>query len=339
LAARYQISEADASVIQAKLWNNPTFNIEQGVYAGVNVKYCQNIFKLFTFVSPYNPNFKISHMFRVLWILLILPLPVFSQVFPLQDMDVVPQAVISGSAILTGQDFRDYLKGSGDIFLEYGFRSLLVQDLRWKANHVVFEAYEMSDPCAAYGIYSVLKPDCRTRDTLTSFDCFSPSGYSAAYGRFFLRISSDSPSGEDRMFFSKLVRKFVNNNPDTLFQLPSVFIQDLVRRFGKDPWCTKGILGVQHIPVPWQDLFTMVRNTMFVVILPFERDVYFARISFTALSDKNTFLKRAELMNGIYPIPNTTTLNGLYREYRQIDETSIYFLECQLPFSISSLVP
>jgi len=32
LAAKYQISEADASVIQAKLWANPTFNIEQGAY-------------------------------------------------------------------------------------------------------------------------------------------------------------------------------------------------------------------------------------------------------------------------------------------------------------------
>jgi cobalt-zinc-cadmium efflux system outer membrane protein len=32
LAARYQISEADAAVIQAKLWANPTFSIEQGAF-------------------------------------------------------------------------------------------------------------------------------------------------------------------------------------------------------------------------------------------------------------------------------------------------------------------
>ena len=129
------------------------------------------------------------------------------------------------------------------------------------------------------------------------------------------------------------------NNPDSTFQLPSEFTQTLIRRFGRDPYCTKGVLGVNHTPVPWQDLFTMVRNTMFVVILPFERDVYFARISFTSQSDKNTFLNRAGLMNGFNPVPNTTTQFGLYREYRQIDDTNIYFLECQLPFSISSIVP
>jgi len=32
LAAKYQISEADAAVIQARLWANPTFSIEQGAY-------------------------------------------------------------------------------------------------------------------------------------------------------------------------------------------------------------------------------------------------------------------------------------------------------------------
>jgi hypothetical protein len=277
-------------------------------------------------------------MLRFLWIFLILPLHLFSQVFPLQDHDVT-QSLISHTAILTGQDFRDYLKGSGDVFLEYGFRRLLVQDLRWKNELVVFEAYEMADPCSAYGIFSVSLDGCRSRDTLTSFDCFSTSGYQAAYGRFYLRITSEMPSSGDEEFFSLLTRKFMINNPDTLFQLPYIFLQDLIRRYGRDPYCTKGVLGVQHTPVPWQSLFTMVRNTMFVVILPLERDVYFARISFTEPRDRNTFLKRAGFLQGYSPVPNITTPDGLYREYRQIDDTNIYFLECQLPFSISSLVP
>jgi cobalt-zinc-cadmium efflux system outer membrane protein len=32
LAAKYEINEADAAIIQAKLWDNPNLNIEQGVY-------------------------------------------------------------------------------------------------------------------------------------------------------------------------------------------------------------------------------------------------------------------------------------------------------------------
>ena len=277
-------------------------------------------------------------MSRLLWIILIFPLQLFSQVMPLHDNDV-PEVLISQTSVLTGQDFRDYLKGSGETILEYGFRSLLVQDLRWKTEHVILEAYEMVDPTSAYGIYSVSKNGCLTRDSLTSFDCFSRASYHAAFGRFYLKITTDVPTPGDKEFFAVLAKKIMSNNPDSLFQLPAVFQQNLIRRFGRDPYCTRGVLGVKHTPVPWQDLFTMVRNTMFVVILPFERDVYFARISFTAESDKLTFLQRAGMMDGFSPLPNITTSDGLYREFRQIDDTNIYFLECQLPFSISSLVP
>jgi outer membrane protein, heavy metal efflux system len=39
LAAKYQIAEADAAVIQAKLWDNPNLNIEQGAYNSTTKKW------------------------------------------------------------------------------------------------------------------------------------------------------------------------------------------------------------------------------------------------------------------------------------------------------------
>jgi cobalt-zinc-cadmium efflux system outer membrane protein len=39
LAARYQINEADAAVIQAKLWDNPNISVEQGAYNSDNKKW------------------------------------------------------------------------------------------------------------------------------------------------------------------------------------------------------------------------------------------------------------------------------------------------------------
>jgi len=272
------------------------------------------------------------------YFLLLIPIQLFSQVMPLQDTDI-PQALISSTAVLTGQDFRDHMKGSGEMYLEYGFRSLLVQDIRWNSEHIILEAFEMTDPTSAYGVYSVNVPFGNTRDSLTSFDCFSPGMYQAAYGRFYLRIKSETPTNADKSMFSLIARKFMGNNPDSLFKMPGIFLQNPIRRFGKDPWCTKGVIGVQHTPVSWQDLFSMVRNIMFVVILPFDRDVIFARISFTSVSDKMTFLKRAGMLDGFTPLASVTTSDGMYREYRQIDETNIYFLESQLPFGISSIVP
>ena len=39
LAAKYQIKEADAAMIQARLWDNPNFNFEQGAYNGDTKKW------------------------------------------------------------------------------------------------------------------------------------------------------------------------------------------------------------------------------------------------------------------------------------------------------------
>ena len=39
LASRYQINEADATIIQAKLWDNPNLNLEQGAYNSVTGKW------------------------------------------------------------------------------------------------------------------------------------------------------------------------------------------------------------------------------------------------------------------------------------------------------------
>ncbi len=54
LAAKYQIEEADAAVIQAKLWDNPNLNIEQGAYNRTTKKWfdiSQNQVKLLLFCS------------------------------------------------------------------------------------------------------------------------------------------------------------------------------------------------------------------------------------------------------------------------------------------------
>src|SRR5208337_5181214 len=39
LAAKYQVKEADAAVIQAKLWANPNLSLEQGAYNPQNKKW------------------------------------------------------------------------------------------------------------------------------------------------------------------------------------------------------------------------------------------------------------------------------------------------------------
>jgi hypothetical protein len=275
-----------------------------------------------------------------LFIFLFLLMPVFliAQPVPLHDYDV-PGAQISAATNYTPDNFRNYIQSGGDVMMEYGLKNLMVQELRFPDSHITVEVFEMGDLRSAYGLYSVSVMKCRAQSLVTAFDCYDGSSYRACQGRFYYHFSSETPGPADRNHFADLAGLLIKNNPDSSILLPSVFNTDLIRRFGKDPFCVKGTLGIQQTPFPWQDLFTMVRATMFAIILPFDRDVYFADVIFQSQADRNTFLKRAGMMDGFNPLVSITTPDGMYREYRQISDTHIYFLECQLPFPISRIAP
>lgn len=49
----------------------------------------------------------------------------------------------------------DYIDGGADIFLEYGFDALAVQEYANNDRSILVEIYKMKDSCAAFGIYSL----------------------------------------------------------------------------------------------------------------------------------------------------------------------------------------
>lgn len=54
-----------------------------------------------------------------------------------------------------GEDLYTYIDGGAEIYQEYGFRRVVVQDYRDAAGKSVsLEIFEMSDPAAAFGIYT-----------------------------------------------------------------------------------------------------------------------------------------------------------------------------------------
>ena len=54
-----------------------------------------------------------------------------------------------------GQDLFTYIDGGADIYLEYGFREVLVQDYEGPAGKTISaEIFEMADPGAAFGMYT-----------------------------------------------------------------------------------------------------------------------------------------------------------------------------------------
>lgn len=71
----------------------------------------------------------------------------------------VPDKLISGwarsgpSAVFRGGNLFDYIDGGAEIFLEFGFDRLLVQDYKKEGSEIVLELFQMESPESALGIY------------------------------------------------------------------------------------------------------------------------------------------------------------------------------------------
>ncbi len=87
--------------------------------------------------------------------------PVFSQriaeappgLLPAHD-EIAGLTAADTARIFRGEELYRHIDGGADLFFEYGFKEVVVQDYDQPVP-LNCEIYEMSDPAAAYGIYSV----------------------------------------------------------------------------------------------------------------------------------------------------------------------------------------
>ncbi|NCA76166.1 MAG: hypothetical protein EOM90_07515 [Alphaproteobacteria bacterium] len=233
----------------------------------------------------------------------------------------------------------NYNPGNTDLLLEFGFRSLLIQEYQYADRSVRLEVYKLGSPESAFGIYSLSVIKCSLRDTLTRFDCLGSHQYQAAYGSYYLVMTPISGGGLDFDFFNRLTTVLQMKNPQPEFELPEPFNHPNLLSSRSNLAFVLGPAGMQNCMYPWQNLFLGIHFGMYATLLAHpDFDVYFARIRFANPQGLMTFLGKAGLTDRGIPVPNTNTNDGLYREFQQIDDLTIYFLQSQEPFPIMAIL-
>ena len=71
--------------------------------------------------------------------------------------EILPWAACDQGRQYQGQELFDYMDGGADIYLEFGFDRVLVQEYALGAHVIELEIYRMSDAAAAFGMYSIKK--------------------------------------------------------------------------------------------------------------------------------------------------------------------------------------
>ena len=121
--------------------------------------------------------------------------------------------------VFTGEGLYGFMNGAADLFLEYGFKSLVNRDMVYKGEAFTVDIYEMPNPENAFGIYSMHVFRCQHADSLGAIDCFSPYQLQAVVDNLYISIVFPSGSMKAQQIAGELIPLFI---PDKQTSMPAI---------------------------------------------------------------------------------------------------------------------
>ncbi|TVR73578.1 MAG: hypothetical protein EA408_04550 [Marinilabiliales bacterium] len=115
---------------------------------------------------------------------------------PLLAPSDLPGAVISRSEIFVGGALWGLINGAADLYYEYGFDRMALQEIGWEGENFRLELYRMDNPVAAYGIFSVSVHGCEEGGPASTGYCINRFQYQMYSGGYYLSLINYS--GSDR---------------------------------------------------------------------------------------------------------------------------------------------
>ena len=175
--------------------------------------------------------------------------------FPALNSKDIPDGKIIRASYFGGEALWGIIDGGADIYLEYGFDKLLLQEIAWKQTNFRVEFYRMIDPTSAYGIFSVSHFKCDKRDTLSKYVCITPFQVQCALGRFYVSIANDKGTKEAELLTIKLFEIILSRSKETLFEIPARFSKPEFASQIQNLKVIKGSLGFQNGFPTWSEKF------------------------------------------------------------------------------------
>lgn len=256
------------------------------------------------------------------------------------DTDM-PGLLLLGQDKYEGEGLNEYLSGAADLYLEYGFSRLLIENYMFVKDKATLEVYKMGDAASAFGIYSLSVSKCRNWNQFGNFSCSTPKGVAACSGNLFIYASNTTGTASAQGLCEQLVKSVVDKNPQEQWYAPPLAQSARAAPFTHTLRYFKGLLGIRKGLPYWAGIFENLPFEMYTInISDHNTNAVLARIIFPDQSALSSFISRAGL-NVMSPggTPGMTG-NGLYRSWYKINNATIVFLESNSPtLNIKDFVP
>jgi hypothetical protein len=173
---------------------------------------------------------------------------------------------ITRHEIFNGSELWGLINGGADLYLEYGFDKLLLQEITLNGEQFRIEINQMQDEISAFGIYSVSVYQCLEKGKLTENDCVNAYQYQFAKGNIYTSLINYSGSEKARQVSFQMAEKLIMAIEPEAKDQPKYS----VRKSNPDREIVssvyKGILGLQNGMPQWFSLFEGVGDFTLMVM-------------------------------------------------------------------------
>ncbi|MFC2097802.1 DUF6599 family protein, partial [Bacteroidota bacterium] len=182
------------------------------------------------------------------------------------------------------------INGGADVYLEYGFKNLVFQEVKKDNNNFRIEIYCMNNAESAFGIYSISCFKCEKRNSISGFDCLNQYQLQALNGIMYISIINETGSSEDQEFSKIIAKKIIDKNGIKEFDYPDFFKNAVFSKYLERIKHFNGTLGIQNGNPLMTDRFENFSDYKYYSL--FIGDNFkLSHIEFQSENEVNTFLK------------------------------------------------
>ena len=151
-----------------------------------------------------------------------------SQEMPMLDSSDIPRAKFASLKTYSGHGLYDYMDGGAELYMEYGFDKLCIQEIELTGEKLTVQVYRMADLKSAFGIYSLYPYKCDSSTRLTRCECATRYQYLAERNKFYYSVINQEGSvlaRQQSLYIARILAGKIH--PDSI-PWPDLFNMDLL---------------------------------------------------------------------------------------------------------------
>lgn len=164
--------------------------------------------------------------------------------FPVLTPDSIPFLQITETRSFSDESLYGYIDGGAELYLEYGFDTLVVTEVSSEGKDLKIEIYRMTDAEAAFGIFSVSRYHCNGGVNLTRYYCRSTYQLQFCKERYYVSIINNTGSAAEQVLSNNIAGKILSQISGESFDPFLFFPEGVTDEQVRSAVLVRGRLGI-----------------------------------------------------------------------------------------------